>query len=104
MSYKNRDIRKNSVQPLQDILREIIGKEPSISKGIYNSRIPGAWNEAVGPSASRVTKNVWFRNGVVYVTLHSSVIRNELMLQRDAIIRNMNENIGSSVVKELVLR
>jgi len=104
MSYKNRDLRKNSVQPLQDILREIIGKEPSISKGIYNSRIPGAWNEAVGPSASRVTKNVWFRNGVVYVTLHSSVIRNELMLQRDAIIRSMNEKIGSTVVKELVLR
>jgi predicted nucleic acid-binding Zn ribbon protein len=104
MSYKNRDNRKNSVQPLQDILREIMGQQPSISRGIYNSRIPGAWNEVVGPSAARVTKSVWFRNGVVYVTLHSSIIRSELMLHRDTIIRNMNEKIGSGVVTELVLR
>ncbi len=104
MSYKKRDLRKNSVQPLQDVLREIIGKQPSLSTGIYQSRIPGAWREVVGPSAARVTKNVWFRHGVVYVTLHSSIIRNELMMHRDTIIRNMNNKIGSTVVKELVLR
>lgn len=104
MSYKNREGRKNSVQPLQDVLREIMGQQPSLSKGIYNSRIPAAWNDVVGPSAARVTKSVWFRNGVVYVSLHSSIIRSELMLHRDTIIRNMNEKIGSRVVTELVLR
>ncbi len=104
MSYKNRNNRKNSVQPLQDILREIMGQQPSLSKGIYNSRIPVAWREVVGPSVSRVTKSVWFRNGVVYVTLHSSIIRSELILHRDTIIRNMNEKIGSKIVTDLVLR
>jgi len=104
MSYKKRDGRKNSMQPLQEVLREIMGQEPSLSRGIYKSRIPAAWNEVVGPSAARVTKSVWFRNGVVYVSLHSSIIRSELMLHRDTIIRNMNEKIGSGVVTELVLR
>ncbi|MFO8000459.1 MAG: DUF721 domain-containing protein [Marinilabilia sp.] len=101
MGYK--DYRKNSVQPLQDILKEIMGK-PSMSKGIYKSRIPSAWNEVMGPPVARVTKNVWFSNGVVYVTLYSSIIRNELMMHRNKIVRNLNDHIGSDIVKEVVLK
>jgi predicted nucleic acid-binding Zn ribbon protein len=103
MAYNKWNPRNNSVQPLQDILKEIMGRS-SMSKGIYPSRIPKAWNEVMGPSVARVTKNIYFRGGVVYVTLHSSVIRNELMMHRDQIIRNMNNNIGSTIVHELVLR
>ncbi len=104
MAYKYRNNRNNSVQPLQDILKEIIGKQPSLSSGIYLSRIPEAWNEVMGPSVARVTKSVYFRNGVVYVALHSSIIRHELMMHRDQIIRNLNDRIGSIIVTDIILR
>ncbi|WP_016777097.1 DUF721 domain-containing protein [Anaerophaga thermohalophila] len=103
MGYRDRDFRKNSVQPLQEILKEIMG-QPAISKGIYPSRIPGAWKAVVGPSVARVTKNVYFRHGVVYVTLHSSIIRSELMMHRDKIIIQLNNHIGRPLIKDLVLR
>jgi predicted nucleic acid-binding Zn ribbon protein len=103
MAYKYRDNRKNTTQSLQDILKEIIGR-PSISKGLYPSRIPRAWNEVMGPSVARVTKNVWFRGGIVYVTLHSSIIRSELMMYRNQIVKNLNDNIGQPLVKDIVLR
>jgi predicted nucleic acid-binding Zn ribbon protein len=103
MGYKDREFRKKSVQPLQDILKEIMGT-PSMSRGIYPSRIPAAWNEVMGPSVARVTKNVFYRNGVVFVTLYSSTIRAELMMYRDKIVQRLNDHIGNSIVKELVLR
>ncbi|WP_462318806.1 DciA family protein [Marinilabilia sp.] len=103
MYYRKRDDRKKSVQPLEDILKEIVG-QPSISKGIYHSRIPKAWKEVMGPSVARVTRNVWFREGVIYVTLHSSIIRNELLMHHDKIVSNLNDYIGQPLVKKLVLK
>ncbi|MGQ1889703.1 DUF721 domain-containing protein [Thermophagus sp. OGC60D27] len=103
MNYKRKNPRKKSIQPLQDILKEIMG-QPSISKGIYPSRIPHAWKVAVGPSVVRVTKSIWFKQGVVYVSLNSSIIRNELMMHRDKIIHQMNLHIGQPLIKDLVIR
>jgi len=103
MGYKDREYRKNSVQPIEDILKDIMGR-PNMSKGIYRSRIPSAWEAVMGPPVARVTRNVYFRDGVVYVSLYSSVIRNELMMQRDKIIQNLNNHIGAEIVKELVLK
>ncbi len=103
MSYKNRDQRKKSVQPLKDILNEFIGS-PRLSTGIYTSRVPSAWNQLMGPSVAKATKSVYYRNGVVFVTLHSSIIRSELMMYRDKIVSGLNNKIGSTIVKEIVLK
>ena len=103
MNYKNRNPRKKSIQSLQDVLKEIMG-QPTLSRGIYPSRIPQAWKETVGPSVVRVTKNIWFKHGVVYVSLNSSIIRNELMMHRDKIIHQMNQYVGQPLVKDLVIR
>jgi hypothetical protein len=104
MNYsKDRNPRKKSIQPLQEILKEIMG-QPSISRGIYPSRIPNAWKAVMGPSVLRVTKNIWYKNGVVYVSLNSSIIRNELMMHRDKIIREMNQYIGKPLIKKLIFR
>jgi len=103
MGYKDRDFRKNNVQPIEDILKDIMGNS-AMSRGIYPSRVPAAWEAVMGTPVARVTRNVYFRNGVVYVSLYSSVIRNELMMQRDKIIQNLNNHIGAEIVKEIVLR
>jgi len=103
MGYRDRDNRNNNVQPLENILKDIMGRS-NMSKGIYRSRIPAAWKTVMGPPVARVTRHVYFRDGVVYVSLYSSVIRNELMMQRDKIIQNLNNHIGAEIVKELVLR
>ena len=58
----------------------------------------------MGNSVSKVTKSVYFRNGVVFVTLNSSIIRNELIMHRDKIVRGLNEKIGNAIVKDVVLR
>ena len=103
MGYRDRDNRNNNVQPLENILKDIMGRS-NMSKGIYRSRIPAAWETVMGPPVARVTRHVYFRDGVVYVSLYSSVIRNELMMQKDKIIQNLNNHIGAEIVKELILR
>ena len=78
------------------------------------STLPGnalcCWSGA-GP----FTLKRYFRSGTLYITLNSSVIRNQLSFQKEALIEKMNatlsgdplftsDNRTAGYVKELVLR
>ena len=95
--------RKQTTQSLADIISEIMGT-PKLSRGIYQSRIPAAWETVMGKSIARVTRNVFFRNGVLFVSLSSSTLRSELLMHKSKIIQNLNQTIGQPIVKDLVLK
>ena len=71
------------------------------------------WDECSG--AGPFTLKRYFRSGTLYVTLSSSVIRNQLSFQKEALIEKMNaclsgdslftdDNRTAGFVKDLVLR
>ena len=64
-----------------------------IASGINRQRVTQAWNTVSG--ASRYTLDVNYDRGVVYCSLNSSVVRNQLYFQKDVIINRMNEFLAS---------
>ena len=50
------------------------------------------------------TTNLFIKNQVLYVSLSSSVIRQELMMGREMLIRNLNAQVGSQVIVNIVFR
>ena len=63
-----------------------------------------AWKDVVGPVITRYTTNLFIKNQVLYVSLSSSVIRQELMMGREMLIRNLNAQVGSQVIVNIVFR
>jgi len=95
--------RKNTTQSLRDVLGEIMN-DRKIQKGIMETRAVSYWEQVMGKPVARLTTNVYFRYGTLYVSLNSSVVRGELVMMKDKIIRNMNEAIGSDIIKNIVFR
>ena len=60
-----------------------------LSAGLNTRRIFEAWDEASG--ASRYTLRRFFRDGKLYITLSSSMVRGQLMMQRDVLKERINE-------------
>lgn len=69
---------------VQDFIREM-----KITSGVNNQRASEAWATVSG--ASRYTLDVSLERGVLYVTLNSSMARNQLYFQRDVLLRKLNE-------------
>jgi len=70
-----------------------------------------AWENASG--ASKYTLKTFYREGKFYVTLGSSVVRNQLSFQKAALLEKMNSVLeqdelfignGSPAIKELILK
>jgi predicted nucleic acid-binding Zn ribbon protein len=67
-------------------------------------RLIKSWNELLGVTVARRTKSLHIRNRKLYVTLYSSVAKNELEMIKDTLIGRLNEAAGLNVIDDIVLR
>lgn len=58
----------------------------------------------MGHHIAKYTQKVSLKKKVLYVDLTSSVMRNELILAREKIIKMINKEMGSQVVDDVVFR
>lgn len=95
--------RKDDKQSLGDALKDFL-KQRGLQKGIDQVNISEAWNEVLGPGVAGYTRGVRLRGTTLFVSLRSSVLREELSLGSSKIIEMLNERMGREVVEKLVLQ
>ena len=95
--------RHNSHLPLGEALNEFI-KENKLQKGMDKVDARDAWVKLMGNGVNNYTSNVELKNETLYVSLTSSVLREELSMGKTKIIAMINEELGRELVKKLVLR
>lgn len=95
--------RQNTNLPLSEALNEFI-KENKLQKGMDKVDVRDAWVNLMGNGVNNYTTAVELRNETLFVSLSSSVLREELSLGKSKIIKMVNEELGRELVKKLVLR
>ena len=88
---RNYFIRRKEALTMEEVIEEYI-KSAKIASGLNTQRIFAAWDECSG--AGPFTLKRYFRSGTLYVTLNSSVIRNQLSFQKAALIEKMNATLS----------
>jgi predicted nucleic acid-binding Zn ribbon protein len=96
-------MRRKNTQPIGEVLHEYIDAM-SMRRRLKESRIEKIWKELLGNNANSLTKKVYIKNGILFVHLKSSVLRNELLMMRETLIGRINENAGEVIVNKIVLR
>ena len=109
---RNYFVRRKEALTMEEVIEEYI-KSAKIASGLNKQRIFAAWDECSG--AGPFTLKRYFRGGTLYITLNSSVIRNQLSFQKAELIEKMNatlardrlftaDNRTVGFIKELVLK
>ena len=79
--------RKDPVA-MEELVQMFI-RSMKLSAGLNTRRIFEAWDQASG--ASRYTLRRYFRDGKLYVTLNSSMVRSQLGFQKAELVDRINE-------------
>jgi hypothetical protein len=95
--------RRNENIPLSEALQEFIDAN-KLQKGIDKVDTREAWIKLMGNGVNNYTTAIELRHETLFVSLSSSVLREELSLGKTKIITMLNEEIGKEVIKKLVLR
>ena len=111
MMDANRISRKKALS-MEEVV-DIYIREMKLSSGLNTQLVFKAWNEVSG--AGKYTLRKFYRDGVLTITLSSSMVRNTLFFQRDTLVKRINEYLEKdtlfttddarvSFVKELILK
>ncbi|OQD42313.1 RNA-binding protein [Croceivirga radicis] len=95
--------RYNEEQKISDVLKAFI-QENKLEKGINKVDAKEAWVKLMGNGVNNYTQNVELRNQVLYVSLSSSVLREELSMGKSKIVKMLNEELGQELIKKIVLK
>ena len=79
-------------------------KRNKLQGGIDRVDCKYAWTKLMGSGVNNYTNSVDLKGDTLYVSLSSSVLREELSLGKSKIIAMLNEELGKELIKKLVLR
>jgi predicted nucleic acid-binding Zn ribbon protein len=96
-------MRRNNAEQIGDMIRKFF-RQNGLESPLNEYRLVEAWKDVVGPTIARYTSNLYIKNQILYVHLSSSVLRQELMMGRDMLVRNLNNHVGAQVIVNIIFR
>ena len=86
------------------ILDNLITGSKSLNSGLNNVKVQKLWQETMGSNVNSYTKEITLKNKTLYVSLSSSVLRQELSYGKQKIVDLINKEIGNEIITKIVLR
>lgn len=96
-------MRKSNTQPLKNVIKEYI-EALGHRKKIKEVNLISNWEKIMGKPIARHTTNLYIKDKTIYISLDSSVLRNELLMRRESIISHLNEYAGEPVINKIIFR
>jgi len=95
--------RRKTVR-LGDTLHLFWRENPELYHKMLEARIQRLWSELFGPIIAQYTRNVYVKNRTLYVSMSSSVARNEMISMRKRLVATLNKHAGANVIDEVMIR
>ncbi len=95
--------RKKNNLSIGEALQEFISTN-KLQKGIDKVLVKEAWVKLMGNGVNNYTTQIELQNSTLFISLSSSVLREELSLGKSKIISLLNEELGREVITKIVLR
>ncbi|MFT5737717.1 MAG: hypothetical protein ACI9SG_002067 [Maribacter sp.] len=100
---RNMAKRENNNLNMKEALSAFIQKN-KLQGGMDKVDARAAWVRLMGNGVNNYTTAIELKNDILYVSLSSSVLREELSLGISKIISMLNEELGKNLVRKIVLR
>ena len=67
-------------------------------------QIEEIWEQIMGKTVARYTDKIQIHGHILYVNTTVAALRQELLYQKENIIKRVNEALGEKVIREVVIR
>jgi hypothetical protein len=88
---------------LGDALRKFLHKS-HLKGSIQALQIEDVWEQIMGKTVARYTDKIKIHGQTLYIDTAIAPLRQELLYQKETIVRRVNEALGEVVIKEVVIK
>jgi len=94
--------KRGELKNISKIIEDVFSQK-HFRIGIDNIRVQDAWIITMGENIQKYTYKVYYKKGILYVKLKSSVLKEELTFEKEKIIQLLNKELGKEYIKEMEL-
>ncbi|NDV84562.1 DUF721 domain-containing protein [Bacteroides sp. 51] len=94
-------MKRREAESIGQLIHKYLRQE-SLEGPLNERRLLDSWPQLMGPHIASYTKELYIRNQTLYVHLSSAVLRQELLMGKDLIIRKLNENVRAMVITNII--
>lgn len=95
-------MKKQDFQRIGVVLKSML-KDEKFRQKIAEARVLELWPEKAGKSVANHTKQLFFKNDKLFVEVDSPMLKSDLVMRREQLKNELNENVGFEAVVEIVL-
>lgn len=95
-------MRKRETQGIGTVINEYI-KALGLEARLKENSVLNSWEDILGKSVARATSKIYYKDFTLYVKIDSSVVKNEVMMLKDEIIKRMNNEAGFEMIKKMII-
>lgn len=96
-------MRKSQTQKIGDVIKDCLN-ELQISRKLKEVSVITQWESLMGKIVANRTDKIYIKNRTLFVYVRSSVLKTELIMMRQDIIKRVNENAGESIIDQIVIK
>ena len=96
-------MKRGETKSIAELVR-VRCREEGLETPLNEYRLINAWSKVLGPAVQSYTKNLQIHNQVLFVTLTSSVLRQELLMNRKTLVHKLNDYVKAQVITDIVFR
>ena len=96
-------MKRENTQLIKANIEEFI-KEERLEEGLNRTRLFKTWDLVVGEVGAKATTNKYFKDGTLYCTINSSMLRTQMYYRKEDIIAHINKMLNGTIVTRLILK
>lgn len=94
---------RQGITSIGDALREYMNKS-RLKPRMIEVRIQENWEQLMGKTISRYTEGLQLIDSKLFITTSVAPLKQELNYAKDKIIKLVNEMLGETVVREVIIK
>jgi hypothetical protein len=95
-------MKKNNTHHISDLLNFFLEDNPQVGRKLLETRLINSWEKVLNPAILRYTTQLFIQNRRLYVKINSSIVKSELMMRREQLIRDLNSQTGETVITDII--
>ena len=96
-------MRRNNINTIGQVIKKLI-KNKKLSKRLDALIVIDVWNNIIGKDLEKYIKSTKLVDDKLYVTLRSSIVRNEMSYKKTQLIQRINKKLNKEVIKDIILK
>lgn len=96
-------MRKSNLIKVGDAIDQFL-KQEKLDVKISRFTVKNSWVDIVGEHVANNTLDISFNDKVMFLTLKSATLKQELSFNKQQIITNINRFCGSKLINEIVFK